>query len=100
MYDPVLSHEIHGFAAKLDLERARLIATTNSPAHDYDLVLDIIKTDDETIWAYYYVDHKTRTLFWLHDYECGDTLLGEVDGARAPSHVSAYFVIHQLIPFG
>ena len=90
MYDSVLSDEIHGFAAHLDRERIRLHGDINFPTNHYDLVLDIITTEDnETIWAYYYVDHKTRTLFWLHYYECGDTLLREVHGAQEASHVSA-----------
>ncbi|KAI9443664.1 hypothetical protein BJY52DRAFT_447779 [Lactarius psammicola] len=101
MYDPDLSAEIHAFAAHLDSERARLLHPNRFPQTHYDLVLDIIKTeDDETIWAYYYVDHSTKTLFWLHYYECGDSLLGEVRGVQEASHVSAYFSVCRLIPFG
>ena len=97
MYDHNLSAEIQEFAAHLDRERTRLRGTFDFPTNHYDLVLDIRTTeDDETIWAYYYVDHNTRTLFWLHYYECGDTLLGEVHGARQASHVSAYFSVHQI----
>ena len=99
MYATDLSDEVHEFAAQLDRERTRLLGTTNSPTNDYDLVLDIIKTDNETIWAYYYVDHNTKTLFWLHDYECGDTLLREVHGAQEASHVSAYYAVCQLVTF-
>ena len=103
MYDSNLSTEILQFAAHLDRERTRLIGKFDFPTNDYDLVLDIIKTgdesDDESIWAYYYVDHRTRTLFWLHFYECGDTLLGEVFGVKDASHVSAYFAVQQLTRF-
>ena len=90
MYDPNLSAEIHMFAEHLDDERTRLLGTNELPIH-HDLVLDIVKTDDETIWGYYYVDHETKTLFWLHYYECGDSLLREVRGVQEASHVSAYF---------
>ena len=100
MYDSDLSAEILEFAAHLDRERTRFLGKINFPTNHYDLVLDITKTDDEFIWAYYYVDHHTRTLFWLHYYECGDTILGEVDGARDASHVSAYFVVQQFTQFG
>ena len=93
MYDPNLSAEILKFAAYLDNERTRLLRYNDLPIDHYDLVLDIIKTDDETIWAYYYVDHNTKTLFWLHYYECGESLLREVRGVQGASHVSAYFSV-------
>ncbi len=96
MYDPDLSAEIHAFAALLDSER-----TSPLPTNNHDLVLDIIKTeDDETIWAYYYVDHDARALFWQDYYECGDSLLREVHGVQEASHVSAYFSVRRIIPFG
>ena len=101
MYDPDLSAEVHAFAAHLDSERTRLLRPNGFPQNHYDLVLDIIKTEnDETIWAYYYVDHNTKTLFWLRYYECEDTLLGEVRGVQEASQVSAYFSVRRLIPFG
>ena len=101
MYDPNLSAEIQAFAAYLDSERTRLLRPDDFPKGHYDLVLDIIKTEnDETIWAYYFVDHNSKTLFWLHYYECEDSLLGEVRGVQGASHVSAYFSVCRLIPFG
>ena len=101
MYDPNLSAEVLEFAAHLESERKRLLLRNNDiPIDHYDLVLDIIKTDNETIWAYYYVDHNTKTLFWLHYYECGETLLREVRGVHEASHVSAYFSVRRLIQFG
>ncbi len=101
MYDPNLSAEIHEFAAQLDSERTRILRTNDLPIDHYDLVLDIIKTeDDEIIWAYYYVDHNAKTLFWLHYYECGDSVLREVRGVQEASHVSAYFLVRRLIQFG
>jgi hypothetical protein len=100
MYNPNLCAEIHEFAAHLDRERTRMLGPFNFPTDYYDLVLDIFETEDnETIWGYYYVDHHTRTLFWLHYYECGDTLLREVYGANEEGHVSAYFTVHQLTRF-
>jgi hypothetical protein len=101
MYDSDLCAEILEFAAHLDRERTRLLGKINFPTNHYDLVLDIIKAEgDEIIWAYYYVDHNTRTLFWLHFYQCGDTLLNQVRGVRNASHVSAYFAARQLKLFG
>ncbi|KAH9071193.1 hypothetical protein EDB83DRAFT_321597 [Lactarius deliciosus] len=99
MYDDDLSAEIHAFAALLDKERTEPLPTDN-----YDLVLDIIKvTDDETVWAYYYVDHVSKTLFWQHFYECKDSLLREVHGVQEPGHLklrleSLYWVHWSLYP--
>jgi len=100
MYDVDLSAEIHAFAGYLDRERERTTCEMPFPTNDYDLVLDIINVEnDKTIWAYYYVDHNTRMLFWLNYYEC-DRLLHEVPGAREASHVSTYFLVHPLRPSG
>ncbi|KAN0140922.1 hypothetical protein V8E53_001366, partial [Lactarius tabidus] len=82
MYDPTLSVEIQAFATYL--ERTR---TSPLPTNNYDLVLDvIIMGNDEIVWAYYYVDHDTKTLFWQDSYDCGDSLLSEVRGVREASH--------------
>ena len=86
MYDPTLSKEIQAFA--IYLERTR---KTPLPTQKYDLVLDvIIMAEDEIVWAYYYVDHDSKTLFWQDPYDCGDSLLSEVRGVKEASHVSAY----------
>ena len=96
MYDTNLSAKIHAFASYL--ERNRLLPL---PTNNYDLVLDIINTqEDEVTWGYYYVDHDTKTLFWQEPYECGDNLLGGVHGVEEASHVSAYFSVCRSIPFG
>jgi len=107
MYDPNLSAEILAFATHMDSERKRLLRNNLNDLRidHYDLVLDIIKTDDETIWAYYYVDHNTKTLFWLHYYECGESLLQDVRGIQEAGHVklrleSLYWVHWSLYPAG
>ena len=95
MYDRTLRAEVQAFA--LYLERHRL---SPLPTDNYDLVLDVInKEDDKIIWAYYYVDHDSKTLFWQDSYECGDSLLREVRGVQGTSHVSAYSSVPRLIPF-
>jgi hypothetical protein len=95
MYDPTLSTEIQAFA--IYLERTR---TSPLPTYNYDLVLDVIIMEkDEIVWAYYYVDHDSKTLFWQDSYDCGDSLLSEVRGVKEASHVSAYFSVCRLILF-
>jgi hypothetical protein len=96
MYDSTMCTEVQSFALYLDRNCTSRLHTNN-----YDLVLDvIIMEEDEIIWAYYYVDHNSKTLFWQDPYECGDDLLSDVRGVREASHVSAYFSVRQLIPCG
>jgi hypothetical protein len=96
MYDLILSAEVEAFALYLQRDRPGSLPTSN-----YDLVLDVIHMEkDEIVWAYYYVDHNTKTLFWQESYECGDSLLSEVLGVKEASHVSAYFSVCRLILFG
>ncbi|KAF8261059.1 hypothetical protein EI94DRAFT_1746850, partial [Lactarius quietus] len=100
LYDHTLSTEIQAFVVYLNRNRPSPLPTSN-----YDLVLDVIMKDDEIVWAYYYVDHDTKTLFWQDYYECGDSLLREVRGVREASHVklrleSLYWVHWSLYPTG
>ena len=94
MYDRTLRTEVQAFALYLERKRPSSLL----PTENYDLVLDVInKENDEIIWAYYYVDHDSKTLFWQDSYECGDSLLREVRGVEEASHVSGYFSVHQLL---
>jgi hypothetical protein len=87
MYDSTLNTEIQAFATYLERNRISPLPTSN-----YDLVLDVIIMEkDEIIWAYYYVDHNTKALFWQDPYDCGDSLLSGVCGVQEASHVSASF---------
>ena len=94
MYDPTLSKEVQAFALYLKERR-----TSSLPTNNYDLVLDVIQREsDEIVWAYYYVDHESKTLFWQDTHNCD--FLFEVRGVQEASHVSAYFSLRRLIPFG
>ena len=93
MYDPELSAEVQAFAVYLERKRISPLPTNN-----YDLVLDVINVkNDEIVWAYYYVDHNSKTLFWQESYDCSDSLLGEVRGIKEASHVSAFFSVPRLL---
>ena len=95
MYDRTLRAEVQAFALYLERHRPSPLPTDN-----YDLVLDVInKEDGKIIWAYYYVDHDSKTLFWQDSYECGNSLLREVRGVQETSHVSAYCSVPRLILF-
>ncbi|KAI0263350.1 hypothetical protein BC834DRAFT_309446 [Gloeopeniophorella convolvens] len=103
MYDPGLRTEVNEFAARLADRREM----QTFPTDDYDLVLDVttMKDSGEIIWSYYYVDHKTRTLFWLQHYDASETLLYEAFGIQEPGHMklrleALYWVHWSLYPVG
>lgn len=57
-----------------------------------ELVLELHRSveNDEMECGYYFVDHRTRCLFWLHEYDISE-ILEEVKGASSPSHISTGF---------
>ena len=95
MYDYVTRQEIELFAKYLDdyLQAAEL----SLPSDECDLVLEIVPAEDVEgmAWCYYYVDHRSRTLFWLAPFNT-DYLLAEVRGVTSPAHISAFFFLCEI----
>ncbi|KAH9027055.1 hypothetical protein EDB84DRAFT_1419842 [Lactarius hengduanensis] len=57
------------------------------PSKNYDLVLDILPTEDGRVsWSYYYACHETRCLFWLDLYDTTQ-MISELLGVRSPAHI-------------
>ena len=53
---------------------------------NYDLVLDLARTENQTVqWSYYFACHKARCLFWLDEYDASS----EIHGVESPAHISA-----------
>jgi hypothetical protein len=93
MYDPDLRAEMEQFTEQLSEEFRRRGYSLGTSL--YDLVLDRVETKDgKIIWQYYFVDHETKTLFWLNHYDMRN-LLREVYGAVEPGHISGYSPVHQ-----
>jgi hypothetical protein len=87
MHDPLLRDEIEEFYQYLQkiLRADRL----KVPSNNYDLVLDIMPTEDGHIqWGYYYACHETRCLFWLETYDA-TFMISELYGVKSPAHISA-----------
>lgn len=92
MYDSNLRGEVHKSVQVLETKLSELeYSGMPFPTANYDLVLDIIETEDKTIIRqYYFVDHDTRTLFWLDYYDMRTLLY--VPGVTEPGHISEYFI--------
>ena len=88
MFDQSLREEVEKSAGLLEEKLAELeYHGMHFPTGDYDLVLDVVEMKDKmTIRQYYFVDHNTRSLFWLDVY--GMNRLLNVVGVEEPSHVS------------
>jgi hypothetical protein len=99
MYDPSLREDVQMSARLLYEKLAELESRgIHFPAGDYDLVIDIVKTKDEkTIRQYYYVNHNTRTLFWLELYDMS-RLLSDAQGVEEPGHISERFTVQHGYP--
>ncbi len=68
------------------------------PSKNYDLVVDIMVTEDERIsWSYYYACHDARCLFWLESYDAS-YIVSELFGVKSPAHVSALQLSHLEFP--
>ena len=89
MYDPNLREEVYRSVQVLETTLLELEESgIPFPTANYDIVLDIIDTEDRTaIQQYYFADHNTRTLFWL-DYLDMKPLLYDIPGVKEPGHIS------------
>ena len=96
MHNKTMRDEIEDFYSYLQ----RLIRNDelSIPSKNYDLVLDIMVTEDERIsWSYYYACHDTRCLFWLETYDAS-FMISELFGVRSPAHVSTLYLSRLVFP--
>lgn len=67
-----------------DLARRNL---PNIDADDIELVVQVVLNQADSC-QYYFVDHATRTLFWLHDYDrATENIFDGLQGVSDPSHI-------------
>ena len=86
MHNTIMREEIEHFYDFLQ----RLLQNENLsiPSKNYDLVLDIVVTEDKQIsWSYYYACHEARCLLWLDSYDAR-YMIHELYCVKSPAHVS------------
>lgn len=76
------------------------LARTKSPnfdAGDIELVVQVVPNQTDSC-QYYFVDHETRTLFWLHVYDkATETVFDDLQGVRDPSHIRTLCELMALV---
>ncbi|KAI9509029.1 hypothetical protein F5148DRAFT_1375430 [Russula earlei] len=101
MHNPTLRDEMEDFYHYL--QQILRVDQLSIPSEDYDLVLDVMATEDQRIsWSYYYACHETRCLFWLETYDAS-YMISELYGVKSPAHVrhrleSLYWTHWSLYP--
>ena len=53
---------------------------------DVELVLEIVPLDDEMICGYYFVEHNSRCLFWLEEFDA-EGICNEIKAVVSLSHL-------------
>ncbi|KAF8258667.1 hypothetical protein EI94DRAFT_1691246 [Lactarius quietus] len=84
MYDPLLREEMEDFYGYL--QRIVRYEGVEIPSKDYDLVLDVVLSEERLQWSYYYACHEKRCLFWLDPYDATH-MISELCGVKSPAHV-------------
>ena len=95
MHSSVLKEEMEQFYSYLQkiISHDRLAI----PSNNYDLVLDIMPTEDgQKQWSYYYACHDTRCLFWLDLYDA-NYMISEVFCVTSPAHVSESQILSSIL---
>ena len=96
MYDVFYHEEVEGCAAFLEYCQEVFQDKGMSLPPERELVIEVgasESSDDDLMWQYYFVDHATRTIFWLQRY----ILWKELEGMRGdltPDHISTQRTIH------
>jgi hypothetical protein len=83
LYNPDILLHATAFIRRIDdLKRIKNVQL------DAELVLEITPDDQGMLQCgYYFVDHQTRSLFWLEEFEAED-LTYEIKGLSSAAHLS------------
>jgi hypothetical protein len=100
MHDQIMRDEIEEFHNYL--QRVIRDDQLSIPSKNYDLVLDIMVTENEErekqiSWSYYYACHEARCLFWLETYDAS-YMISELFGVKSPAHISALHLSRSEFP--
>jgi hypothetical protein len=85
LYHAEVMHDIDSFIEHID-NVMRLKGIKLGP--EVELVLEPMLSKDGTdiVCGYYFVDHETRCLFWLENFDVSYTL-ADIKGVKSPAHI-------------
>ena len=62
--------------------------------HHFELVLEIVEMDGSKFCGYYFVDHRSKIIFWLEEFDAS-RICGDVGAVLSHSHLREY-IKHNL----
>jgi hypothetical protein len=60
-----------------------------------ELVLEIVPSENELICGYYFVEHNSRCLFWLEEFDA-ECICNDIKVVASLSHLRTSF-LHQIV---
>ncbi|KAF9226077.1 hypothetical protein BS17DRAFT_807002 [Gyrodon lividus] len=76
--------DIEEYIKFLREKERRVLPNLNPRTH---LVIQLLEVDGFRAWCYYFVDHDSRVIFWVQDFNATE-LLADLQGVIANSHIS------------
>ncbi|TFY75367.1 hypothetical protein EWM64_g8648 [Hericium alpestre] len=104
VYEPAVAEEVEQFVLHIN-EIVKLQSKLLPPNHELVLEIEPSAWDTgETLWGYYYIDHDTRSQFWLEEFD-NSYLTWELSGVASFSHIKhevecQYWRHWSLFPIG
>ena len=77
-----------------DLESKARDENINLPS-DIELVLEIVPWDNEVICGYYFVEHSSRCLFWLEEFDA-EGICEEIKAVVSLSHLRESYLYGEV----
>lgn len=63
---------------------------------DVELVLELIVWDDDVFCGYYFVEHRSRNLFWLDEFDASD-ICADIKVVVSQDHLRESPLVHALV---
>jgi hypothetical protein len=62
---------------------------------DIELALEVVPAEEGPICGYYFINHKSRCLFWLDEFDAGE-ICSEINAVVSLSHLRKFGLFAEL----